>query len=506
MGDVSYGQRPDGSLAAATRSPDLSIYQRSNVRMFGEELTVPPAARDRWFRRVAQHGYLGPEGNRYWDPVGTYDPGCLPGFDPLAGGGLETYSAPSVRLGDGRELRPSRSLGGYVNSPPLLLTTMEGAAWLSDPARFQGRPGAAFISVVRVRVAGIGEPGPVAQARLGRVAADIREATGLQVDVVKGASPRAVRVDLPAGRFGRPTLTVEEPWSVKGVALRFTSAVSAQNVGLFALALVAATILVGETAYIAARRRRAEFGVLRALGWPTSRITWLVELEMLLLGLATGLVAAGLAALIPALSAARGTTVRAVAGRARVRRSRPPRSAVTLGLRDLAGLWRVEALLGVVAIALGAAMLGGVVLVGSAFRGQLDTSVLGVYLSGRIRPFHLAVAVLTLAIGALAAGQVVTLSYLQRQAQLAALRALGWPKGQVMRLLAAQGLGLGVAGGLAGALVTWAAGTIVGAAPSAVARAAAAALVAALAATALAVAGPLLHAVRSRPADVLRGE
>ena len=194
MGDVSYGRRPDGSLAAATRGPDLSIYQRSNVRMFGEELTVPPAARDRWFRQVTQHGYLGPEGNRYWDPVGTYDPGCLPGFDPLAGGGLETYSAPSVRLGDGRELRPSRSLGGYVNSPPLLLTTMEGAAWLSDPARFQGRPGAAFISVVRVRVAGIGEPGAVAQARLGRVAADIREATGLQVDVVKGASPRAVQV------------------------------------------------------------------------------------------------------------------------------------------------------------------------------------------------------------------------------------------------------------------------------------------------------------------------
>jgi hypothetical protein len=32
------------------------------------------------------------------------------------------------------------------------------------------------------------------------------------------------------------------------------------------------------------------------------------------------------------------------------------------------------------------------------------------------------------------------------------------------------------------------------------------ALLAALAATALAVAGPLLHAVRSRPAEVLRGE
>src|SRR6266511_463315 len=140
-------------------------------------------------------------------------------------------------------------------------------------------------------------------------------------------------------------------------------------------------------------------------------------------------------------------------GRARVRRSRPPRFALTLGLRDLVGLWRTEALLGVIAIALGAAMLGGVVLVAAAFRGQLDTTVLGVYLGERVRPFHVAVAALTLAIGALAAGQIVTLGYLERQAQLAALRALGWPRAHVLRLLAAQGLALGALASVLVALV-----------------------------------------------------
>jgi len=538
VGDVTYREEPGGRLVAADRRPDLSIYQRENFHLVGEQerLAMPPAARDRWFRPVVQHGYEGLAGNRYWEKVGTYDPDCLPGFDPLAGAGLETYSTPAVRLDDGRRLGPSRSLGAYVTSPPLVLTTLDGAAWLSDPARFQGRPGRAFVSVVRVRLDGVAQPGRVAERRLAQVATDIRDATGLEVDVVKGTSPKEVRVDLPAGRFGRPALALREPWSVKGVALRFTRAVSAQNLALFALALVGATILVGETAYISVRRRRAEFAVLRALGWPTRRIAALVELETVALGLGVGLVAvavgvplttwlgvraiawvavataplamtvAALAALVPALAAARGTTARVLAGRGRVRRSRPPRSSATLGLRELAGPWRTEALLGATAVALGAAMLGGVVLVAAAFRGRLDATILGVYLAGRARPFHLAVAALTLTLGVLAAGQVVTLGYLERQASLAALRALGWPRSRVLVLLAAQGLALGLAGGGAGALAVWAAGALAGATPSATGLAAGVGLLVAVAASGLAAAGPLWQAYRSDPAEALRGE
>src|SRR6266571_2888807 len=455
IGDVSYRERPGGPhLEATTRPPDPSIYERRNTSSaIPLRVTTPPAARDRWFRTVTQHGYDRADGNRYWAVAGTYNPDCLPGFDPLAGGILETYAAPTVRLADGRELRPNRSLAGYINPPPLLLTTLAGAAWLSDPKRFDGRPGAAFISVVRVKLAGV-------------------------------------------------------------------------------------AILVGEIAYTAVRRRRPEFGVLRALGWPTRRVAALVELEMLLLGLAVGVISlalglplaalagvrilvwtmvaavplamavAALAAVLPALAAARGTTMRVltVGGRGRVRRSRPPRFAFTLGLRDLVGLWRTEALLGVIAITLGAAMLGTVVLVAAAFRGQLDTTVLGLYLGERVRPFHVAVAALTLAIGALAAGQIVTLGYLERQAQLAALRALGWRRAHVLRLLAAQGLALGTVGGLAGALAVWAVSAATGASPGATVLGALASVLVALVASALAVLGPLLQASHSRPAELLRGE
>ena len=126
-----------------------------------------------------------------WAPVGQYNPDCVPGFNPLAGGRLETYGLPAVTLPDGRTLGPTRALASCVNSPPLVLTTLAGAAWLSDPVRFTNAPGAAFISAIRVKVAGVDTPGPASEARLAAVAAAIEDATGLQVDVVKGAPRRA---------------------------------------------------------------------------------------------------------------------------------------------------------------------------------------------------------------------------------------------------------------------------------------------------------------------------
>ncbi len=290
-------------------------------------------------------------------------------------------------------------------------------------------------------------------------------------------------VDLPARSFGRPALTVSEGWSKKGVAVGFVEAVSGQDLALFALVLLGAVLLVADTAYVAVRQRGPELATLRAIGWSGGRIACLVEAEMLVLGLAMGVVAtlvtiallplglvlapwqlagavplslavAGIAGLMPALLVLRGPPIGGLAGLEPAHRSRPIRWLTWLAVRDLVGPRRVETALGVVAVALGAVLVGAVTLVAVGFNGHLDTTVLGVYLAAQVRPFHLAIAGLTLGVGALAAGEIVSLGYLRREAAFATLRAIGWSPGLIVRFLVVQALTIGLLGGIVGALAS----------------------------------------------------
>ncbi len=539
-GDVHYVQVSPDHLAAASVSPDFSTFG-SLVNITSQQ-AAPIEARDVWFRPISLHQWVNDFGpgqpGAQPDFVGRFEPQCLPGFASSAGGQMESYSPPTVTLPDGNKLGPTRSPADYVNNAPTLITTLDAAAYFARPDRFEGGLGDKFISAIRIRVAGTGQPGPVAQARLSRVAAAIHDATGLQVDIVKGSSPKTISVDLLAGKFGRPALTVSEQWAVKGVAFRFLRAVSAENLALFGLVLVGAMVLVGETGYISAVRRRREFGVLRALGWRTRSIAWLVELELVMLGLVAAVLAlvigvpialrlglgtsawqlaavvplavgiAALAGIIPALAAARGSVVGMIesTGRATITDRPPLGGVIGVAWRELRGQWRAEAALGAFAIALGAATLGVLVLISAAFRGQLDTTVLGTYLAGEVRPFHLVLAGLTLVVGAIAAAEVVTLSYLERRSHLGALRALGWPASAVVRFLVAQASVLGLGGGFAAVIVVVVAGLLLQAPFSAIGWGLLAALGMTVLATAIAVIAPLAHAYRANPADSLRGE
>lgn len=532
VSDVGYDRSGAGSLIARSVRTDIQAFQRQNFRLFGagEALVLPPELQDGWFRQVVQHGYQTTAGNQYWARVGTYDPSCLPGFTQLAGGaGLETYAVPKVRLADDRELRPNRSLAGYLNTPPVVLTILDGAAWLTEPTRFHGGAGASFISAIRVRVSNLGPAGERAERIIARVAADIHDATGLAVDVVKGSSTRSVSIGLPAGRFGRPPMQAQEAWSVKGVAIRFARAVTSQNLALFALALVAGTVLIATTAYIAARRRQLEFGVLRALGWPTHRITQLVVIEMMLLGLGVGLttvvvglslsfvvstgalalaaiasmpLAVGLAvvaSLPAALATAKGTALSGMARHSAIRMSHPARFPITLGLVDMLRTWRVEAVLSAGVIGLGGALLGVLVLVAVAFRGELDTTVLGIDLAGRVRSFHFALAALTVVIGSVGAGQVISISYLERRPHLAALRALGWSRRHLAAMIAGQAIVIGIGGATVAIVSTSAAALATSAKPSATVIAIGAGLTAAVASTMIAAALPIFQVYAGSP-------
>jgi len=269
--------------------------------------------------------------------------------------------------------------------------------------------------------------------------------------------------------------------------------------------------------------------------WPPWRIALLIELEMLVLGLVVGamglvvgvpltllahlnptwwttvgviplsILIALLAGAVPAVGSVRGSIVNVITPQEPIRHRQLPSSALALGLRQVtARRWDVA--LGIAALALGAALLGGIELIAAGFSGQLDATLLGTYLSGQVRPFHFVVAGLTLAVGAFAAAEVITLAYLDRRVELATLRALGWPRGEVVKMMLGQAIGLGLIAATIAAAVVIGAGMALSASPIVILGSAATALVMTVIATGIAVIAPLSHAYAAETAATLRGE
>jgi putative ABC transport system permease protein len=435
--------------------------------------------------------------------VGEFDPAKLPSFSPLSKVPLETYAPPELLPGDptasrilhGRPLLPDQNLAGYIQPPPLFLTTMQGLqafldpqAWHS-PSVFHSEASAipaaqrqAPISAIRVKVAGVTGPDPLSIERIRTVALQIHERTGLAVDVTAGSSPHPVLIDLPKGRFGRPRLLLREGWSKKGVSVSFLNAVDAKSLALFSLIPIICAFFLANSALAAVRGRRGEIGTLLTLGWRRGAIFRVVLGEIGLVGLAAGLVGSGLAALIvslftldaplwasllvlplalclallagllPAWRAAHGTPLDAIrpaiAGRERSGHAHRMLSLALVNLRRVPA----RTLVGALALAVGVAALTLLVAINQAFQGTLVGTLLGNAISIQIHSFDFAAVGLTIGLAALALADVLYLNLRERQAELVTLRTVGWADRHLARMIALEALLLGGTGSLLGAL------------------------------------------------------
>ncbi|GLY93768.1 FtsX-like permease family protein [Actinoplanes sp. NBRC 103695] len=433
------------------------------------------------------------------DITGEFDPERLREFSPLSAVPMETYRPAGVPGADDRTrgllhdrpLLPTGSPVGYLSAPPLILTNLAAVGALHLPPAQQAAP----ISAIRLRVAGVTGMDPLSQERVRQVAHDVAVTTGLDVDIMIGSSPAPQTVELPAGGYGRPALTLAEPWSRKGVAVAIVRAADRKGVLLSGLVLVVCVLFLGNAVAAAVRDRRRELAVLACLGWPAGRLAAAIMGEVALVGLTAGvlagassiplarlagvelsatqaaaavpigLVIAVLAAVVPAASAARATPGAAVHPAVRVaRRARHHRTLVGQALVQLV---RVpgRTLVGALALAVGVAALTMLLAVLVVFHNDVVGTLLGDAVAVRVRPVDLAASVATVVLGACAVGDVLYINVRERAAELATLWASGWTDGALLRMIAYEGLGIGVLGAVPGAAaglagVAWFAGGV----------------------------------------------
>jgi hypothetical protein len=412
--------------------------------------------------------------------VGVFDPAKL-----RVGGEFalpaDTYTTAQATGADDRSrallknqpLRPSSNAGGYLTASPTVLVPLSAylpyAVNASDP-----------LSAVRVRVAGVTGFDPVSREKVRLAAEDIAAATGLDVEVMLGASGAPQTIDLPAGKFGRPQLLLAENWAKKGVAAQIVQAVDRKSAVLFGLILVVCALFLTNAVGAGVADRRRDLAILACTGWSRWRLAGLVLGEVAIVGVVAGGLAAALAkpvaavsgiglppgrawlaipvsmllcvvaAMPPALRAGRTHPLRAVhAVTVRVRRARHARFVLAVALRNLRRVPGRTAL-GVLALAVGCAGLTLVLAITLAFHGTITGTVLGDAVSLRTRGVDLfaIAAVLMLSVGAVA--DVLYLNIRDRAGEFAALRAIGWSGAALTRLVVYEGLGIGLLGAAAG--------------------------------------------------------
>ena len=433
--------------------------------------------------------------------VGRFDPDKLPGFSPLSRVPLETYYPPQLEPANaasraalgGHPYLPTKNVGGYVQQPPLILTTLNALkSYFLDPRWWGG--GRLFphggvprsylrspLSVIRVRVAGVKGPDSVSRERVRVVAQKIHDETGLDVDVTVGSSPHPMLISLPKGRFGQPPLLLREGWSKKGVSVVFLNAVDRKSLALFALVLVVSAFFVANGAFAVTRTRRGEIGTLRTLGWSQGAIFRALLGELALIGLVAGVVGtvlsialveafslhlalewtllvlplsvalACVAAVVPAWRAARLRPLAAV--RPAVARGRGRRPVGHIARLALVNLRRLPArtLVGAAGLAIGIAALTLLLAIERSYHGTLVGTLLGNALALQVRGADLAAIGLTIGLAAFSVADVLYVNLRERAAEIVTLRSSGWSERQLSLLVGLEAAVLGLGGSVVGA-------------------------------------------------------
>lgn len=384
---------------------------------------------------------------------------------------LETYFPPLATLRydlDGHpveplSLYPTLNPNGYIQSPPLILTTLEAAKIIA---------GEECISAIRVRVEGIDDLTPAAQRKIEAVASEIYRTTGLTVDVMVGSSPRRVLVRVPEVGY------VEENWIQKGVHISYQQRVQSGHFLLLAALVAIGGLYTLDLAWADMMTRYRTIALQKALGWRSTTVFAQLLWQALLLGLTGAVSGALMAWVIMAIIGWEPPSSRLLVGLPVITvflslagslfpawlatRIPPILHIQRIGLKPYSRIHRQlrwlgrrpgRAILGGLAAGLAAALL--IVLLGVSFQleGYLASTLLGEYILVRIEGHHYAIVVVGLLLAALTLSNSLLAGVLERRWEIGLLKAVGWRTGIVARVFVMEGMLLGLLGGVVGALL-----------------------------------------------------
>lgn len=396
--------------------------------------------------------------------------------------------ARSRRLLHGKPLAPSPNIGGLVQPPPLMITTLGALPQLTHG--WEPSTAAAPISAIRVKVADVTGVDALSRERVRVAAQRITAATGLDVDITVGSSAGRQTIDLPAGSLGRPELSLSQWWVKKGVATAILKAVDKKSLVLFVLVLLVCSLSVANSAVASVRTRRRELGLLTCMGWRRRHLLEVVTGELGLVALGAGMAAAVLslaagqfigtavswqrallaipaallvallAGLAPAWLAARANPMEAIRPAARPpQRPWTPRSVTGMGLANLA---RARARAGIAAAGLTVAVAAFTPLLAITlnFQGTVVTTLLGDAVAVQARGADYAAIIATLLLAGFGVANVLYLNIRDRGTEIATLRAVGWHERHLAQLVIVEATGIGVLGAVPGAAVGLAAAAV----------------------------------------------
>ena len=422
---------------------------------------------------------------------GVYDESRLSGLSNLTAQLLGGYTTlPTVGADDrsrtllhNQPLAPSGNLGGLIQAPPSMITTLDALPQLTGEP-WAPTNGLAPLSAIRVKVSGVTGVDELSRERVRLVADRISKATGLDLDVTVGASTTQRTLTLPGGNYGRPELALSQPWLKKGVAVAIITAVDQKSVALFLMVLLVSALTVANCVTATVRARRRELAMFAGLGWRRRDLFRLILTETGLIAVAAGLVAAagsvplaaaaGLpqnyaraalaipiclvvaiaAGLAPAARAARATPIAALQPDVTTtRRTRQQVWTIPALARTNLSRARARTLLAAGGVGLAVAVCTALLGIAQAFQGAIVGTALGdtVAVQARTADYAAGAAALLLALVGVAA--VLYLNIRERGAELAILLATGWRNRDLARLITREGTLIGIYGAVPGALL-----------------------------------------------------